>query len=202
MSELIGIITAASNERRNRPLDGFCQGASVAQLVAEAAALDRFRRESDNLYERVRAQFFLYSIHRFHLPYKTGVPAGKPVPPEVLTQILQRRFHEAIDALLEFSAAGPTAAAIRTRRRRWQQQHHHCFIPRWCGGAICRLRFQPVGRVLLCRKSSGNSWNGSLVRDTRAGLRSWGRREGWCWPVIWTHNASASCCIRWRAVRL
>jgi hypothetical protein len=110
MSELIGIITAVSSQRRNRPLDGFCRQASVAQLVEEAAALDRFRRESDNLYERVRAQFFLYSIHRFHLPYKTGVPAGKPVPPEALAQILQRRFHEAIDALLALSAVGPTAA--------------------------------------------------------------------------------------------
>ena len=78
--------------------------------MAEAAALDRFRRESDNLYERVRAQFFLYSIHRFHLPYKTGVPAGKPAPPEALAHILQRRFHEALDSLLAFSAAGPTAA--------------------------------------------------------------------------------------------
>jgi len=110
MSELIGIVTAASSERRNRPLDGFCQRASVAELLAEAAALDRFRRESDNLYERVRAQFFLYAIHRFHLPYQSGVPAGKPVPPEALAQILGRRFHEAIDALLVLAGAGPTAA--------------------------------------------------------------------------------------------
>ena len=110
MSELIGIITAAAADRRNRPLDGFSAQASVAQLVAEAAALDRFRRESDNLYERVRAEFFLYSIHRFHLPYKAGVPAGKPAPPAALDHILQRRFHEAIDTVLAFSAAGPTAA--------------------------------------------------------------------------------------------
>jgi hypothetical protein len=110
MSELIGIITAASSEHRNLPLDGFCQEASIGQLVAEAAALDRFRRESDNLYERVRAQFFLYAIHRFHLPYKSGVPAGKPAPPAALIHILQRRFHEAIDVLLASSAAGPTAA--------------------------------------------------------------------------------------------
>jgi len=110
MSELIGIITAASSERRNRPLDAFCQQASVAQLVEESAALDRFRRESDNLYERVRAELFLYSIHRFHLPYKTGVPAGRPAPPAALAHILRRRFHEAIDTLLACPAAGPTAA--------------------------------------------------------------------------------------------
>jgi hypothetical protein len=110
MSDLIGIITSASSERRNQPLDGFCRTASATQLLAEAAALDSFRRESDNLYERVRTQFFLYSIHRFHLPYKAGVPAGQPAPPAALAHILQRRFHEAIDTLLAGSSAGPTAA--------------------------------------------------------------------------------------------
>src|ERR1041385_4088949 len=65
MSQLISIITAASPEIRNRSLDAFCRTAAVAALIAEADALDRFRRESANLYERVRAQFFLYSIHRF-----------------------------------------------------------------------------------------------------------------------------------------
>jgi hypothetical protein len=110
MSELVGIVTAASGERRNQPLDRFCLASSAAQLVEEAAALDRFRRESDNLYERVRAQFFLYAIHRFHLPYKAGVPAGKPAPQSALDRILERRYHEAIDTLLACAAAGPTAA--------------------------------------------------------------------------------------------
>jgi len=126
MSELTGIVTAASAERRNQPLDGFCQAASVEQLVAEAAALDRFRRDSDNLYERVRAQFFLYAIHRFHLPYKAGVPAGKPAPAGALDHILQRRFHEAIDTLLASAAAGPTAAlssALAAAYQGWLSKH-------------------------------------------------------------------------------
>ena len=37
-----------------------------------APQLDAFRRTSDNLYERVRALFFLYAIHRFHLPRQAG----------------------------------------------------------------------------------------------------------------------------------
>jgi len=110
MSELIGIITASAREPRDQPLDGFCRRVGAAQLLAEAAALDRFRRESDNLYQRVRAEFFLYAIHRFHLPYLPGVPAGKPAPYGALALILQRRFHEAIDGLLALSADGPTAA--------------------------------------------------------------------------------------------
>ena len=41
--------------------------------LAACAELDAFRRRSDNLYERVRALFFLYAIHRFHLPLKPGI---------------------------------------------------------------------------------------------------------------------------------
>ena len=37
-------------------------------LLAESRELDSFRRSCDNLYERVRALFFLYAIHRFHMP--------------------------------------------------------------------------------------------------------------------------------------
>ena len=100
MSELIQIITADSPEIRDRSLDGFCRTASVPTLLTEAAALDRFRRESRNLYQRVRAQFFLYAIHRFHLPFREGVPDGSPVPFAALEQILERRFNEAIEILL------------------------------------------------------------------------------------------------------
>jgi hypothetical protein len=39
-------------------------------VLGECEDLDGFRRRSENLYERVRALFFLYSIHRFHLPLR------------------------------------------------------------------------------------------------------------------------------------
>jgi hypothetical protein len=107
MSELIRIITAGSPELRNRSLDAFCRTASLDGLLEEAAALDRFRRDSSNLYERVRAHFFLYAIHRFHIPFREGVANGRPVPVQALEQILHRRFNEAIDTLL----AQPTSAA-------------------------------------------------------------------------------------------
>ena len=57
---------------RNHSLDAFCRAASLPELLAECADLEAFRRASDNLYERVRALFFLYAIHRFHLPAKAG----------------------------------------------------------------------------------------------------------------------------------
>ncbi len=69
MSLLTDVITARDVETRNRSLDAFCQAATLEELLLECEALDRFRRTSDNLYERVRALFFLYAIHRFHIPH-------------------------------------------------------------------------------------------------------------------------------------
>ena len=67
MSQLTDVITTRDAETRNRSLDAFCHAATLEELLLECEALDRFRRTSDNLYERVRALFFLYAIHRFHI---------------------------------------------------------------------------------------------------------------------------------------
>ena len=100
MSELIKIITATDPKTRDRSLDAFCQTASLVELLAECEALDRFRRESDNLYERVRALFFLYAIHRFHLPFKPGMQVKGLISFNGYTNLLKRRFEEAIDIFL------------------------------------------------------------------------------------------------------
>ncbi len=80
MSHLVSIITAADPLTRDQSLDAFCRSADVPTLVEECAALDRFRRERGNLYERVRALFFLYAIHRFHLASRPGVRNRGLVP--------------------------------------------------------------------------------------------------------------------------
>jgi hypothetical protein len=60
-THLTDIITATDPELRHRALDAFCRSASLETLLAECAHLERFRHQSDNLYERVRACFFLYA---------------------------------------------------------------------------------------------------------------------------------------------
>jgi hypothetical protein len=111
MPALTGIITASDPDLRNRALDSVCSQASLADLLAECDALDRFRRASDNLYERVRALFFLYAIHRFHIPARAGIAARAFIPFTGYTNLLRRRFEEAIDLLLAAQAsAGPSAA--------------------------------------------------------------------------------------------
>jgi len=114
-SQLVQIITTQDPNVRNRSLDAYCSSASLDELVRECSELDAFRRASDNLYERVRALFFLYAIHRFHLPDKLWAtcPRSRPgiglIPFKGYEHFLQRRFEEAIECFLAVQKAeGPT----------------------------------------------------------------------------------------------
>ncbi|MDB6021702.1 MAG: ugp, partial [Pedosphaera sp.] len=103
------IITAADPSVRNQSLDAFVRAASLSELLAECADLEAFRQRSENLYERVRALFFLYAIHRFHMPGKAGMQPRGLVPFKGYAHLLQRRFEEALEVFLEMQAAnGPS----------------------------------------------------------------------------------------------
>ncbi|MDB5293591.1 MAG: ugp, partial [Phycisphaerales bacterium] len=99
--ELIRIITSDDPAVRDLSLDAFARKASLDQLLCECDQLDRFRRTRDNLYQRVRALFFLYAIHRFHLPAKPGVATKGRVPFDGYNNLLTRRFEEAIETFLD-----------------------------------------------------------------------------------------------------
>ena len=106
---LLSIITATTADQRDQALDGFCQQASLAELLAECASLDDFRRHSENLYERVRALFFLYAIYRFHLPLKPGLTGPNLIPFAGYDHLLNRRYDEALDIFLAAqNQAGPS----------------------------------------------------------------------------------------------
>jgi hypothetical protein len=99
VSRLLKIITASGDER-NDSLDSFCENATVAELLDECATLDYFRRNCDNLYQRVRALFFLYAIHRFHIPRLVSQTSTAQVPFHGYLDLLERRFEEAISSFL------------------------------------------------------------------------------------------------------
>ncbi len=98
--QLVQIITSPKAGVRNRSLAAFCRAATQRTLLAECADLERFRRASDNLYERVRALFFLYAIHRFHLPAKAHRQTPSLIPYHGYMHLLQRRFQEAVNVFL------------------------------------------------------------------------------------------------------
>ena len=108
-SKLVQLITSPDPAVRNQSLDAVCRAASVPELLAECAELEAFRHRSENLYERVRALLFLYAIHRFHLPLKPAVHTRTLISFHGYTQLLQRRFEEAIATFLKAQAAdGPS----------------------------------------------------------------------------------------------
>ena len=109
-SQLCSIVTASEDALRNRSIESVCEGLSAAELFAECEALEAFRHTSSNLYERVRSLFFLYAIHRFHLPLKLDGTAAF-IPYAGYEHLLDRRFEEAIDVFLSAQAtAGPSDA--------------------------------------------------------------------------------------------
>ncbi len=89
-----------------------CEGLDRGALLTECGELDDFRRNCDNLYERVRALFFLYAIHRFHMPRLTATAAPTLIPFSGFENLLERRFEEAIDIFLAAQAELGASAAI------------------------------------------------------------------------------------------
>ncbi len=108
---LTQLITAIDPAVRNQSLDDACDALTLRELLAECDALEAFRRSSENLYERVRALFFLYAIHRFHIPRFAELNRRGLVPFAGYEHLLQRRFEEAAhDFLALQQREGPSDA--------------------------------------------------------------------------------------------
>ena len=109
---LIDLITSPDAAARDRSLDAACAAASLEELLAECDALEAFRRSSQNLYERVRALFFLYAIHRFHLPTRAELTMGGLIPFHGYEHLLERRFEEAIEVFSQRQKTGGPSDAL------------------------------------------------------------------------------------------
>jgi hypothetical protein len=108
--DLLNVIQSGDAAVRDTALDALCGSMSREQLLAECERLEQFRKQSQNLYERVRALFFLHAIYRYFLPPRLGERAGL-VPFGGYSHLLARRFEEAIDVFLaEQKSAGPSDA--------------------------------------------------------------------------------------------
>jgi hypothetical protein len=141
---LTDLITSPDETIRNRSLDSACAGLDLDSLLAEAAALDTFRRTSDNLYQRVRALLFLHAIHRFHLPKLLAARKPGAIPFKGYSNLLERRFEEAIDVFLKQQRdCGPSDA-----------------ISSALASAYQKLAFQTLADQVRrsVRSVSGNQW--------------------------------------------
>lgn len=151
MVDLVELITTSEAARRNLALEEACTGLSLEQLRHQCSRLEHFRRQSENLYERVRALFFLYAIHRFYLPQKLLSSSRDPasassgrIPFKGYEHLLQRRFEEAIEQFLAAERnEGPSDAVSSA-----------------LATAYHRLAFQTLADQVRrsVRSVSGNQW--------------------------------------------
>lgn len=108
ISCLVDIIVSSDSTIRNQSLAEYCNPLSEPRLLEECDHLERFRRSSTNLYERVRACFFLYAIHRFYLP--RHLPDGGGIPYIGYKCLQERMFEDAIKHFLEIHQQNPSVA--------------------------------------------------------------------------------------------
>ncbi|NMC62358.1 MAG: UTP--glucose-1-phosphate uridylyltransferase, partial [SAR324 cluster bacterium] len=108
-SALVEIICSQDPVKRNKSLEAVAYGLDLKTLMLECKELDAFRRISNNLYERVRALFFLSALHRYVIPQKLECLGSGFIPFEGYKHLLNRRFEEAIDDFLnQLDKSGPS----------------------------------------------------------------------------------------------
>ena len=101
MSKLVEIICSTDPAVRNKSLNHVCKTASIDDLLDELHALETFRKSAQNLYEKVRALFFLYAIHRFYIPLHKDISTTSHISFEAYEHLLKRRFEEAIEIFIK-----------------------------------------------------------------------------------------------------
>jgi len=171
---LIDLITSTDSNVRDLSLESQVAGYDLPELLRETQVLDHFRRLRENLYERVRALFFLYALHRFHLPTRLSPLASGKIPFAGYQHFLQRRFNEAVDVFLaEQQASGPSLALCSA-----------------LAAAYHRLAFQTLADQVRrsVRTVAGNRWMfrtghpDELPLQIRAELRQ--RNESSGYPLL------------------
>jgi hypothetical protein len=106
-------ISSIDAKTRDRSYLSLCQGMSASELLAALDEVERFRGSASNLYERVRATLFLYAGCRFSLLESTDLASVGRVPYDGFTDLLNRRFEEAISRFRNALAdQGPNAAVL------------------------------------------------------------------------------------------
>jgi len=116
---LLERITSSDPAIRDLAFEAWADGQPERELLSEAGRLDAFRRESTNLYDRVRALVFLSTLHRFHITVAAG--GRELIPYGAIEHIRGRRFEQAISELLaaqsEQGASPALSSALATAYR-------------------------------------------------------------------------------------
>jgi len=99
MNPFLSLITSEDPKERNKAAVDIASTLDTPVLLGHLAELERFRRQSPNLYQRVRAAIILHAILRYRLQEDPGLPRDGHLEQEPYLALLDRRFEEAIGAL-------------------------------------------------------------------------------------------------------
>jgi len=161
VTALIDIIRSEDAAIRDQSADQWCQARSFTEIQAAATALEAYRHEETNLYQRVRALFFLHTLHRYHLPQRPELSTSGRVPYRAFQHLLDRRFEEAISTLLKEE----------------QQNGANDTLCSALAAAYHALAFQTLANQVrrTVRSTRGNAWMFRLGHPSDQSLRV--RRE-------------------------
>lgn len=95
--ELIATITSADDAVRHRTEDTLLAGKQKEELLRMAEGLEFFRKQSSNLYHRVRACLFIHAIYRYYLIDRRDVRKEGYIPYPGVRAMLNREYDEAIE---------------------------------------------------------------------------------------------------------
>ena len=115
-SQLLACITSDDPNIRNRSVLEWARTARPDELAAACDELESFRGRTSNLYERVRAAMLLHAIYRYCLQESDAFSDSGIIPYEHVTDLLERRFEQAIGGFRGFARAhrlnGSIASAL------------------------------------------------------------------------------------------
>ena len=157
ITRVVDLIESSDAATRDLPIEQWCRGRSVAELLAACAELEGYRRRETNLYHRVRALFFLATIHRYSLPACAGFPRLGRVPFDGFRHVLDRRFEEALAVFAATQQADGPSDTLSSA----------------CAAAYHALAFQTLADQVrrTVRSTRGNAWMFRLGHPADQALR-------------------------------
>jgi galactokinase/mevalonate kinase-like predicted kinase len=119
---LIETITHADPAIRDRSVRELVAGSSLDEKIEACAQIEDFRRNCQNLYERVRASLFLSALYRFEIQDAAGIRQSGLIPFSGFMDLMERRYEPAIASFLEtMKMSGPDGTIASALARAYEQ---------------------------------------------------------------------------------
>jgi galactokinase/mevalonate kinase-like predicted kinase len=119
---LIETITGTIPAIRDRSVRELVSRCSLAQKIEACAGLEQFRRDRQNLYERVRASLFLHSLYRYEIQDDPAIRGSGYIPFAGFIDLMERRYEPAIATFLEtIKRDGPNGSICSALAQAYEQ---------------------------------------------------------------------------------